>query len=355
VTLRSAFPIVSVAGTGAPAVLDQLRTDVARVLGPADHVLLYAPDQPTIQAAMQAENVPAGWLQEAVTSSAAALPPDVIRDMGRRLAARLGVQGFAAVVADTERFQATVGLLAAGSGTPEIVRVNTADQASVRAALDRLGAPLPPVMRPTIGASVVDVLGVPGAVVVRASGPSVEAGLVAGDAVVGASGSAVQSVADLRAALDQAGASPMTLDVTAGAGGAATQVTVTPMASADVLPLGDTSILYNRALLELQELTQTATSDAERASAHLNLAVVLIRLGSFDEALQSLGQARLGDGPGVSSGTVAYLRGLALEGVGRTADAQAAFTQAAAAEGARLGSEGPLVAPLARQKLGSGR
>jgi tetratricopeptide (TPR) repeat protein len=351
--LRSAFAIVSVSGDGEAAVLEQLRADVARVLAPAAHVLVYRPDAAEVQAAMQAENVPEGWLANAVTGSAAALPGDVIRDMSRRLAARLGVQGFAAVVAGAERFQATVGLLAAGSREPEVLAFSTADQASQRAALDRVGAPLPLILRPSIGSAAIDVMGAQGPVIVRVSGPSADAGLVRGDMIIGMSGRAVGSVAGFRAALADADSS-VTLDVV-GPTGETRQVTVAPVLTPDVLPLRDRSLLYNRALLELQERTQTASSPAERAAAHLNLAVVLLRVGSFDEALQSLGQARLEDGPGVSSGTVAYLRGLALEGLGQTADAQAAFAEAAGAPEARLGLDGPLVAPLARQKMGSGR
>lgn len=348
--LRSAFPIVSVTGTAAQPMLDQLRGEVVRVLGPAPRVLVYAPDSAQLQQAMQAENIPAEWLADAVAGAPSAMPRDVLRDMGRRLAARLGVQGFTAVVAGAERFQATVGFLAAGSGEPETVRFTTADQASPRAAIDRLGAPIPPIVRPSTGLSVIDTHTGSGAAVVRANGPAAEAGLVPGDVIVGAGGEAVDSVAAYRAALARA-SGPLALAVI-GPDGASREVTVTPAPAADLLPLRDSSLLYNRALLELQERAQTASSADERAAAHLNLAIVLLRLGSYDEALQALGQARMGDGPGVSAGTVAYLRGLALEGVGRTAEAQAAFTEAAAAEGARLGIDGPLVAPLARAKIG---
>ena len=352
-TLRSAFPIVSVTGATADAVRDQVAADVARVLAPAEHVLVYAPDQAQVDAAMQAENIPSGWLADAVTGADTALPRDVIRDMGRRLAARLGVQGFVAVVAGAARFQATVGFLAAGSGEPEAVTVTTADQASPRAALDRLSAPLPPVLRPSVGLSAIDVIGVTGAVVVRSGGAAAEAGIGAGEIVTSAGGTPLASVADLRGALAASGETSVTLDV-AGVDGTVRQVAVRPRQVADLLPLGDASLLYNRALLELQELTQTAQGADERAAAHLNYAIVLIRLGSFDEALQALGQARLEAGPGVSAGTVAYLRGLALEGVGKSAEARAAFGEAAAATGARLGYDGPLVSPLARQKLGGG-
>lgn len=352
-TLRSAFAIVAVSGDGAEAVLNQLKSDVARVLGPASGVLVYEPVAAELQAAMQAENIPAGWLEGAVTRADTALPRDVLRDFGRRLAARLGVQGFAAVVAGAERFQVSVGLQALGSGEPEVLSFSTADQASQRAVLDRLANPLPPITRPSIESSVIDVAGLAGPVVVRVGGVGEAAGLATGDVITGVNGTAVASVGEFRTALGAMdGTSAVALDVTGS--GAARQVSVTPALAAEVLPLRDSSLLYNLALLKLQELTQTAVSPAERAAAHVNLAIVLLRLGSWDEALQSLGQARLGDGPGVSAGTVAYLRGLALDGAGRGAEAQAAFKEAASAPQARLGSQGPLVSPLARLRLSGG-
>jgi len=83
----------------------------------------------------------------------------------------------------------------------------------------------------------------------------------------------------------------------------------------------------------------------------LNLAIAHMHLANWDDAQAELKDAQLADGSGVSAGTVAYLTGLCLEAVGRTPDAQAAFTKAAAAPLARLSAEGPLVAPLAQQKL----
>ena len=122
----------------------------------------------------------------------------------------------------------------------------------------------------------------------------------------------------------------------------------------DTMPLRDPAILYNRALLDLRRRA-AASSGPSSAAANLNLAVVELRLGNFDGALTALGRVTLPDGPGVSAGTVQYLRGLCLEGAGRTSEARAAFTAAAEAGEARLSAEGPLVAPLARAKLESVR
>jgi len=351
--LRSAFPIVSVTGPGEAAVLRQLRADVERVLAPASALLAYAPDEDELQTALRAENVPTGWLVAAMTGAPDALPADAIREMGRRLGARLGVQGFIAVAGEPERFAASVGILAVGSGRPELVRFSTADPVSQRAALARLDAPLPSIVRPSLDSVVIDVAAVQGAVVVRPGGAGSAAGLVVGDVIVGAAGQAVGSVADLRTVMAELGAGALDLDVL-GRDGQIRRVAASPTAAVDLLPLSDASVLYNRALLELREQAQSAVSPAGRTAAHVNLAVVLLRLGNWDEALQSLGQAGLQDGVGVSGGTVAYLRGLALEGMGRMAEAQSAFSEAAADPTARLGRDGPLVAPIAREKLSSG-
>jgi len=123
----------------------------------------------------------------------------------------------------------------------------------------------------------------------------------------------------------------------------------------DTMPMRDPSIYYNLALLDLRQRAARAAPQGETAAVNLNLAVVLMRLGNWDDALAALGKVQLPEGAGVSAGTVAYLRGLCLEGAGRTTEAQAAFAAAANAGEARLSSEGPLIAPLARARLSAAR
>ena len=65
----------------------------------------------------------------------------------------------------------------------------------------------------------------------------------------------------------------------------------------------------------------------------------------------TLETVKLPDGSGVSAGTVTYFIGLCQEALGRNADAQAAFTKAAASPEARVSQDGPLIAPLAQRKL----
>jgi hypothetical protein len=353
VGLRNAFPIVETrSATGMPP--EQLRAEVERALAPAGGVLLYEPVASELDAAVRQENIPANWFLGSVDSAAGSrLSREVLRGLSARLAGRLGVQGVAAVAAGDDPFEVSIWLLAAGSGEPEEVAFNTADPSAARRAADQLAAPLPPILRSSLETSVVDLAGVEGAVVIRPGGVGAEAGLVAGDVIVGASTGPVASVADLRAAV--AATDPaigrLSLEVT-GSTGESRQINASVAMVIDTIPLRDPSVLYNRGLLDLQGSVRDAVTPVERSTANLNLAIVQMRLGNWGDALASLGQVTLPDGPGVSAGTVAYLRGLCLEAEGRTGEALAAFGEAAQAVDARLGAEGPLVAPLARQRAG---
>lgn len=351
--LRPAFPIVSVKAP-TPQDADRLKTSIERALAPATRVLVYAPTDAELQAAMQGENVPADWL--AVDSSGAAasqrVPREVKRDLGRRLATKLQTQGIATISAGTDPYLITVSLLASGSGEPDNITVNLADTAAQTRVIDMLGTALPPLVRPSIETTVVDLSGVVGATVVRAAGSGAKAGLAPGDIIVGAGGTPVGSVLALREKL--ATVKPPTVNIpldVKSATGAAKSVTVSITMAPDTMPLRDPQISYNRAFLELTDLVKSAATAGEKAAAYVNLAIVDMRLGNYDEAIVNLRDSNLPDGPGVSAGTVAYLNGLCLEALGRTADARSSFVRAAASPQARLSYDGPLVAPLAQQKL----
>jgi tetratricopeptide (TPR) repeat protein len=350
-TLRAAFPIVAARGSAALPP-DQLREAVERALSGAPALLVYAPVQAELDAVLRKHNAPDNWLGGPQTGAGpAALPRAAVRDLGQRIAADLGTQGVAAVAVGAEAYEATVVLLAAGSGDPDVLTVHTADAASQRRVAERIGAPLPPIVRPSLEVSAVDVAGVSGAVVVRAGAAAASAGFAAGDVIVGAAGAPVASVADLRAVvsrLESAGGLQVDLK---GAGGETRTITAPVSMVIDTIPLRDPAILYNRALLDLRRAAATASGPVATAASNLNLAVVELRLGNYDGALQALGRVQLEEGAGVAAGTVAYLRGLCLEAAGRTSEARTAFSAAAEAAEARLASEGPLIAPLARARL----
>jgi hypothetical protein len=348
--LRGAFPIVS-AGATPGMTPEQLRVNVERALAPAKAVLVFSPLEAELQAALREENVPPNWLGASLNpGQTPQTSRETTRELGRRLTARLGVQGVAAVSAGPEPFRVTVWLLAGGSGEPDILTINTADPASQARAVEMLSASLPPIVKSSLEIGVVDSAGAQGAVVVRSSGAGAKAGLAAGDVIVGAADKKVGSVADLRAAVSAASpGTTLNLEVK-GPAAPVRKVSATLAVTAETIP-PDPAALRNRALLELRSLASTAATPAAKLSAQLNLGIVHMRLGNWEDAHAALKDVQLPDGPGVSAGTVAYLTGLALEGAGRLSEAQAAFTRAAAAPHARLWSDGPLVAPLARQKI----
>src|SRR5262249_54340226 len=153
-----------------------------------------------------------------------------------------------------------------------------------------------------------------GAVLVgfETSGGAASAGMVPGDVVTAIGGAPIASVAELRAAIAKQTGDSVSLGVT-GASGATKTVSVPIRLVADTIPLTNGGLLYNRALFQLQDLLRQTRSPLEIASATLNLAIVEMKLGNWDEALKRLNDLKLPDGPGVSGGTVTYLTALCLE------------------------------------------
>jgi hypothetical protein len=308
-----------------------------------------------LDTAAGADEKPADWLlADAVAppGTPPRFPRDAKRELGRKLASRLGVSGLAVASADANPNLVTVWLLAAGSGEPDRLAVDLADPASRGRAVEFLSAALPPLVRPSLQTSFVDLPGVQGAVVVRPGGVGAKAGLAMGDTIVSAGGTPIASVAELRLRINglRPGTAELPLEVRAP-GGQSRKIAAPVALVPDTIPMRDPSLSYNRVLLELEEQAATAGATTAGAAARLNLAVVQMRLSNWDDALASLEAVKLPDGAGVSSGTVAYLMGLCLESLGRTADALAAFKRAAAATDARLSYEGPLIAPLAQQRI----
>jgi tetratricopeptide (TPR) repeat protein len=353
--LRSAYAIVAASGTS-PAAADRLRLSVERALGPSRRVLLFVPTDADLQSAVGADENPRDWFLGDASAPAGTpprFPRDTKRDLGRKLATKLGVQGVAVATApESNPNQVSVWLLAAGSGEPDRLTVDLADSPSRARAVEFLSSALPQLVRPSLETSLVDLPGVQGAVVIRASGVGAKAGLAMGDTIVSAGGTPIASVAELRARIAslRPGATDLPMEVKNAAGQSrkvAAQVAIVP----DTIPLRDPSLSYNRALFDLRDQADRAATPGAGAAARMNLGIAQMRLGNWEEAIAAFEQTKLPDGPGVSAGTVAYLLGLSYEALGRSNDAQAAFKRAAAAVEARLSFDGPLIAPLAQQKL----
>ena len=160
------------------------------------------------------------------------------------------------------------------------------------------------------------------------------------------------SVAELRARIASAGskAADLVLDVK-DPSGAANKVPGSVVLAPETWPPRESSLPYNLGLIDLQDLLRSPLSPVDKNAAALNLAVVHMRLGNWEDALTVLAAITLPEGPGVSAGTVTYFAGLCHEALGHAPEAQAAFTKAAASAEARVSQDGPLVALLAQRKL----
>jgi hypothetical protein len=282
----------------------------------------------------------------------------------RQLADKLQAQGLAAVFADPANPAVIrLALLAPGSSVASVVTINTEDPTSRTQAGDALGAPLPQFWRHSVDIAVIDVDHVHGAVITRVEGAGAKAGLKVGSTIVRAGGMLIDSVADWDAVLKK---TPAGTDLAIDAKGpeqAAFKVTVAiapeALAFAPNSPALRGSLLpANVALVDLLDATvkpASAPTDASTVqAAWISLALVHKQLGNWQAAFDALGKvdvAQLGDGAGVSAGTIAYLKGLCLEKLDRDADAQAEFKKAAAAKSARLDANGPLVWPLAQVRI----
>ena len=77
-----------------------------------------------------------------------------------------------------------------------------------------------------------------------------------------------------------------------------------------------------------------------------------MRLGDYAGAREQFEAVQLSDGPGVSKGTQQYLLGLAFEGLGDSASAQAAWQAAAQSDG-WLTEDGPRREGTGRAEAGT--
>ncbi len=350
--LRPAFALVSAPGAAGASAPD-LAGEVERALSGASGVLIFAPAKADLEGALNEVKPPADWLgvDSEAGATAARARRDARREIGRNLSARLEVQGVAGIGVGKSADEVTVTLLAAGSAEPEVLRFSLTDQASKDRAVAALGVRLPPVVRPSLEASTVDVSEQPGAAIVRSEGVAATAGLVVGDVIVSAAGAPVATVAELRGKVAaQAPGGSLVLDVRNPAG-AVRPVKLSLASAADTIPLRDPGLVYNQLLADLQRLARVTREPFALSATRLNLAIVHLRLGNPEDALRELQTVKLPDGPGVSQATVTYLTGVALESLGRTADARAAFTRAAESAQGRLSADGPTIASLAATRL----
>ena len=349
--IKPTFAIVSASGATLP---QDVRMLVERAMGASQTVRMLAPPADQADKALKANQLSSDWLATDAggrpVGAAAQMAGPIRREASTKLSETFGVQGVASVTAlDANRV--VVALLAAGSTSPDVLDVSLDSTASIEAALARLDQAVP-LSRPSIGILAIDVADVAGAVVasIDANSPASATALKAGDVILQAGGQAVADASALtRLVSTRTAGQPMTLEARDPAG-AAKRVDVPVFLTPRVIGLAEQGIPVNRMLLDLRARAGEVTDPFEQAVVRLNTAIALGRVGEWGAAQTELRQVKLPDRPGVGSGTVHYLLGVAAEALGSRADADAAYKAAMATE-SLLTDDGPRVKDLAEARL----
>ncbi len=355
--LRPAVAILSAAGVP-NGYLGDLRIEVEDLLHAATGLTVFAPPLDSAQDAMRQLQLQTGWLafdaanRPIGTYQAVSISATQRSELSATLASRFGAQGVAEITVPSpqEPRKILLTLLAAGSGEPEVVPLDLDDNDSIRNVLARFSA-RPPLFELSAGVQVADVRDVSGTVVVRqlwteAGKPS----FAPGDVIVAADGKAIGNRAALVAYLStkKAGES-VVLDARSAGGNR--RVDAPLVAMPRLIGLYDETLLVNRLVIAFRFALRQATTPDEQAFARLNLAVALMKFGNWTEAKAELDKVALPDRPGVAGGTVKYLLGVCLDGLGRAPEADEAYRAAKASNGALLSSDGPPIRELADAKL----
>ena len=325
------------------------RVAVERAFVAADTVVLYAPAADVLKEVIAQSGATAEWFGVGAPD---AKPPTDLRERLRRLADGLGAQGLAWVqLVRPGGNEVRLALLTPGSTEPDEITVTLDSAESVKQALDRLQTPLV-LTRGSLGATVIDILDVKGAIVIEVDPgqAAAEAGLTPGDLVQQLDGEPVESALDFESKL---GSRQPGQQVSLGVRTRTGQSRSVPVVLRRVPALVTSSDRFqpaNVTVAALRALMATTTDPELQPIVRLNLAAALLRAGDSAEALALLKDTTLPAGPGVSAGTVLYLLGEAALAQGDQASARQAWESASQAEG-RLTDDGPSVKGLASRAL----
>jgi tetratricopeptide (TPR) repeat protein len=352
--LKPGFALLPAGAGVANSGVSDPRPSVEKVLSASQRVTVFVPDARAIEEAGKSELPPPEWLAfdagRRPVGGAASLSAAARRELSARFARELDVQGVASVTQPSPTSpELVVSLLAAGAGEPDVVSLLPERVDSVNRAMARFDF-VPPLVMNTVGVMAVEVTDAEGAIVASVEGGSAaaQAGLKAGDIITKADGQAARAAGVFQRALDaRKPGEKMALEVMDRAGAVRT-VEVPVQQRARLISPADQTLLFNPLSVALR--TRLAAADpATQPIVRLNLGVALLRLGDYAGAREQFEAVELPEGPGVSKGTQQYLLGLALEGMGDVASAQAAW-QVAAKSDAWLTEDGPSVRGLAEKK-----
>ncbi|HEX5110271.1 MAG TPA: PDZ domain-containing protein [Vicinamibacterales bacterium] len=365
--VRPAFAIVSDGGAnqgirGGP----DLRLAAETTFQDSRTLKLFAsPDKRTAEIST-AEKLPPDWLAfdalRRPIGGASKVGESARRQVGLRFVKAFDVQGVAAVAREPGRDPSDMLmiLLAPGSGKPDVIRWKVDNPASVRQAISLLDD-VPQMTRASIGLLAIDVLDVPGPVVVSVEpgGSAAAAGIQPGDIVTGAGSTGVTGAAQLLQIVNaQPAGQPLVLEVRDRAG-VAKKVQLTAQRVPRLVELADQTVLSNVLAVQLAARVRTASGPLEESAVRLNLAGALMRLASWSEASRELDAvialAAKGTLPAPVresiSGTAHYLLGACAEASGDAAAAERAWALSAQSPSVLLTDSGGLLKELSEKRL----
>lgn len=316
---------------------------------------VFAPPADTGTRALENEQLSEGWL----STPPAGFTPAARHDVSLRLAESLRVQALAEIHVPDVSATSTVdvSILAAGSSRADRITIPLGDPPTRDALLKSLDD-IPPMFSHSIGLEFADVYtsaNVPAVAVVAVDdGAAAAAGIAPGDVIAQVSGKDVATTAAVLALLSSVkdGESvPLVLRDDAASPSTTKRATLKVSARPAVVAFEDETLYPNRLILEYRRRLGQAQPGLEQAVLHLNLGVALMKVGSWTDAEAELKKVTLGNGPGVSAGTVQFLLGQCYRQLGRPAEMRAAFDLAARAAGAQLTVNGPLISELVKKEL----
>ncbi len=323
--------------------------DLAKALAGLSTVALLAPGA----------GLPDEWRAKGRTAPNGTLPAEFISGVAAApgaalvLAARPGEGAFekrAELVLHAARYPAL---------PPDRFTVRLDDAADLKKLISRLDTPTP-LSRPWLGVRAIEMHRSvnPVAIRVQPSSPAAKSGVKVGDAIVSLGGKGLTTPRDLDAAVSslKSGAQASLMLQTSGT--APRPVNVMVANSPMMALLDDPAQLYTRLAAEMSwraraEAAAGKADSQERVTALLNLAIALMEKRQYDAALKdSLDRLNLPAGPGISGGTVAFLKGLCLKALDRLPEARQQLEVSAAQGDATIWTnDGPPVAERARRLL----
>ena len=349
--IRPTLAFLGVIATGTPdaRLLAEAEATILENLAKVSSLNVARPGREQLAHLIESEKVTLGELLPSSGTS-----PEAVRRATERLAAGLEVQGFLIAQLVDERLlrTTTLHLLAAGNSTPDSKDVVFADPAAYRDFLTALDRVIP-LQRTWLGLITIDVKGLDGVSVLRVvPGSPAAASVQPGEIVYSADGQPIARTAELlEVVASKKPADKLALHVR-GSGGPRT-VEIALDATPQEVPLNDSTILYNKLMMDLRQVVEGYPGTPAAALARLNLALCAMHFGDYVSAHEHLLKARaeLPTTPGLSQGTALYYLGLALERLNYPQDAAAAYAAAAAARDATvLDNDGLPVSELAARR-----